>query len=245
MLGIVYKGVAFPLLFTMLDKRGNSNIQERIALVNRFVALFGKQCIHSLVADREFVGEKWIAFLNQENIRYHIRIRNNFKVYVPSKNKDIKAFWLFNNLKVGEYKVYHKIVKVNNQYCYISGSKWTNGKFLIIISYNKPEQAKQEYQQRWQIEMCFKAMKSSGFDIEKTHLTKLDRLEKLILLVMIAFVWCYIVGKHLHQIKPIKVKKHGRKAITIFKYGLNYIANVFLNTLNQGNINIMSFLSCT
>jgi len=88
-------------------------------------------------------------------------------------------------------------------------------------------------------------MKSSGFDIEKTHLTKLDRLEKLILLVMIAFVWCYIVGIYLHQIKPITIKKHGRKAITIFKYGLNHIANVFLNTLNQGNINIMSFLSCT
>jgi len=245
MLGIVYKGVAFPVLFTMLDKRGNSNIQERIALINRFVALFGKQCIHSLVADREFVGEKWIAFLNQENIRYHIRIRNNFKVYVPSKNKDIKAFWLFNNLKVGQYKVYHKIVKVNNQYCYISGSKLTNGEFLIIISYNKPEQAKQDYQERWQIEMCFKAMKSSGFDIEKTHLTKIDRIEKLVLLIMIAFVWCYKVGIYLHKIKPIKIKKHGRKAISIFKYGLNYISNCLLNALSQGNINIMEFLSCT
>ena len=27
MLGVTYKGVAFPLLFTMLAKRGNSNIQ--------------------------------------------------------------------------------------------------------------------------------------------------------------------------------------------------------------------------
>ena len=32
MLGVVYKGVAFPLLFTMLHKRGNSNSQERINL---------------------------------------------------------------------------------------------------------------------------------------------------------------------------------------------------------------------
>jgi hypothetical protein len=93
--------------------------------------------------------------------------------------------------------------------------------------------------------MCFKAMKSSGFDIEKTHLTKPDRIEKLILLLMIAFVWCYKVGIHLHQLKPIKIKKHGRKAITIFKYGLNYIANYLLNALNQIDINIMRFLSCT
>jgi len=41
MLGVTYKGVAFPLLFKMLDKRGNSNCGERIALVERFIKLFG------------------------------------------------------------------------------------------------------------------------------------------------------------------------------------------------------------
>ena len=61
MLGIVYKGVAFPLLFTMLDKRGNSNSHERIELINRFIGLFGKDIIESIVADREFVGEQWLG----------------------------------------------------------------------------------------------------------------------------------------------------------------------------------------
>jgi len=245
MLGIVYKGVAFPLLFTMLEKRGNSNTQERIDLINRFVSLFGKDCIDSLVADREFVGEKWIAYLNQENIRYHIRIRNNFKVFLPDKNKELKVFWLFNNLKIGEHKHYTKIVKLNNQLCYISGSRLIKGEFLIIISFNKPEQAKEHYKQRWQIEMCFKAMKSSGFDIENTHLNKIDRIEKLILLVMIAFVWCYKVGIYLHHLNPIKIKKHGRKAKSIFKNGLDHVANSLLNTVNQNFIEIISFLSCT
>lgn len=245
MLGIVYQGVAFPLIFTMLPKRGNSNTQERIDLLNRFIALFGKQCIDSLVADREFIGEKWIAYLNQQNIRYHIRIRNNFKIYLPSKNKQVKAFWLFNDLKVGQYKYYHKIVKLGEQYCYISGSKLINGEFLIVISFNKPQQAKQHYKQRWQIEMCFKAMKSSGFDIENTHLNKIDRIEKLVLLVMIAFVWCYNVGIYLHKINPIKIKKHGRKAKSIFKNGLDYIANSLLNTVNQNFMDIVKFLSCT
>ena len=34
--------------------------------------------------------------------------------------------------------------------------------------------------------MCFKAMKSSGFDIEKTPLQDIKGIEKLVLLVMIA-----------------------------------------------------------
>lgn len=49
MLGVVYKGVAFPLLFTVLDKTGNSNS----LLINRFILLFGKDYIKSLVADRD------------------------------------------------------------------------------------------------------------------------------------------------------------------------------------------------
>ncbi len=41
--------------------------------------------------------------------------------------------------------------------------------------------------------MCFNAMKSSGFDIENTHLNKIDRIEKLILLVMIFGDDCFFM----------------------------------------------------
>ena len=90
MLGVVYKGVAFPLLFTMLDKRGNSNSQERIDLVNRFIRLFGKDVIKSIVADREFVGDRWLDFLNRNGIKYYIRIRNNFKVELLIRIRPLK-----------------------------------------------------------------------------------------------------------------------------------------------------------
>ena len=64
MLGVNYNGVAFPLLFSMLNKRGNSNCQERIELVTRFTHLFGEECIDCILADREFVGDDWIKYLN-------------------------------------------------------------------------------------------------------------------------------------------------------------------------------------
>lgn len=251
MLGVTYNGVAFPLLFTMLNKRGNSSTQERILLVQRFISLFGKECINSLVADREFVGDKWIEFLNEEKIRYYIRIRNNFKVYVPRKNKEVKAFWLFNHLSIGEYYNYPHIIRLGNQLCYLSGEKIIEkdkGRtFLIIVSFNKPEYAKENYAKRWQIETCIKAMKTSGFNIEKTHLNQIDRVEKLLLLVMIAFVWSYKVGIYLNaQVRKIEVKAHGRKAKSIFKYGLDYICQVLLNPNNkEKRREIFKFLSCT
>ncbi len=250
MLGITYKGVAFPLQFKMLDKRGNSNCQERIDLISRFIRLFGVNCIDCLMADREFVGDDWIKFLNDNNIRYYIRIRNNFKIFLPNKNKEIKVSWLFNSLKKGEFLHYRRIIKMGTQLCYLSGckvnSKDNGSDLLIIVSFNKPEQAQINYGARWQIETCFRAMKSSGFDIEKTHLQDIERIKKLTLIVMIAFVWCYKAGIFIHEhIKKIEIKKHGRKAKSIFKCGLSYIANVLLNAKNQSNINIFSFLSCT
>jgi len=53
----------------MLPKHGNSNSQKRIDLVNRFIRLFGKEVIKSIVADREFAGEKWLGFLNYNQIK--------------------------------------------------------------------------------------------------------------------------------------------------------------------------------
>ncbi|MFA6927360.1 MAG: hypothetical protein WCQ69_10225, partial [Bacteroidales bacterium] len=51
------------------------------------------------------------------------------------------------------------------------------------------------------------------------------RIEKLTLLVMIAFVWCYKTGIFIHEhVKKIEIKKHGRKAKSIFKCGLSFIA---------------------
>jgi hypothetical protein len=246
MLGVCYKNVAFPLMFKMLDKRGNSNTQERIELIKQYIKWFGRDTIDCLLADREFVGEKWTEYLNGEQIRYYIRVRNNFEVYSFQSNKLIPAFWLFNNLKVNEFYNYPKILKLHGQLCYLSGSKTINrnGKieFLIIVSYNKPEQAQFYYEKRWEIETQFRGLKSSGFNIEDTHVTDLERLEKLFLLTLIAFVWCYRLGEYIDDnVKKIKIKNHGRRAVSVFKNGLDYLSQVFLSGFNIHNINIMRF----
>jgi hypothetical protein len=112
MLGVIYKNVAFPLMFKMLYKRGNADTQECISLISKYIEWFGKESIDCLLADREFVGGKWLEFLNNDKIPYHIRIRNNFTIYSYQKQAKIKAFWLFNNLKVSESYHYPKNSRV-------------------------------------------------------------------------------------------------------------------------------------
>jgi len=250
MLGVSYKNVAFPLMFSLLDKRGNSDTEERIRLMNKYIEWFGLDTIDCLLADREFIGATWLAFLNDNQIRYHIRIRNNFKVFLYHKQEEIPVFWLFNKLKMNEFYHYPKIVELHGQRCYLSGCKTKDrvGKmeFLILVSFNKHGQSMTYYKQRWQVETLFKAMKSSGFNIEDTHVTDLKRLERLFLLTMIAFVWCYRIGDFLDEhVKRIKIKTHGRRAVSVFKNGLDFLSKCFLTNINALNINPFSFLSCT
>jgi hypothetical protein len=55
---ITFQGVAFPIPVAMLDKRGNSHTRERIALMERYIRLFGCDTVDCLLADREFAGEQ-------------------------------------------------------------------------------------------------------------------------------------------------------------------------------------------
>jgi hypothetical protein len=249
-LAVVYQGVAFPILISMLDKCGNSHTKERVEIMNRYISLFGCDTIDCLLADREFVGEHWIEYLNRHNIRYYIRIRENFYVDDPRTGKRFKANWMFNGLKCGEYHFFRRIYRVNGQLCYLSASKVKNKQgtpeLQIIIAFSKPENAQQIYKERWQIETAFRALKSSGFNIEDTHLSDLNRIEKLFSMVMVAFAWAYVVGIFANEyIKPIRILKHGKRAKSLFKYGLEIITSILLNPLTSNNFDIFKFLSCT
>lgn len=250
MLGVTYKGVAFPLLFTMLDKRGNSNWKERTRLIDRFIRLFGAECIDSLVADREFVGKEWVEYLNNRRIRYYLRIKQNFWLRNPKSCQDVRAWHLFHGLKLGRERVYDKLFLLKGEYVYISGALLKNSdgvpELQILICYNRPEEAVATYKQRWQIETCFRAMKSSGFNIEDTHLRDIDRIARLTAMVCIALAWAYLVGEHKDiNVKAIRILKHGKRAKSLIKYGLEEIANVLLRPLYKPKFDVFKFLSCT
>jgi hypothetical protein len=63
---------------------------------------------------------------------------------------------------------------------------------------------------------------------------------------MIAFVWCYKIGDYIDSsIKPIKIKKHGSRTVSIFRYGLDYLSRTMITKINNLNIDVLKFLSCT
>lgn len=250
-LGVIYKGMSLPILWTFLgDKRGNTDQKERIALMERYKRLFGLQTLEFITADREFIGEQWWQWLIEHNISFFIRIRQNMKVDIPHKSQ-VTAFWLFNRLPLNTAFQYPKIVQIKGNKVYLSGLKYLNreGKieFLIVASFDKPQQALEFYKLRWQIETMFRAFKTAGFNLEDTHLKHTDRLDKLLAIAALAFVWAYKAGIYRHnEIKPIKIKNHQRPEKSFFAYGLEWIAQVLINHFHQLWQKVFPpFLSCT
>ncbi len=227
-MGIVYMGIAFPILWISLDKRGNSNTKERIALTQRFIALFGINKILCIVADREFIGNAWFNYLLQTSIKFRIRIKEN-NLVSNSRGLHVPVKRLFRQLKPGKFKVLEGKRNVMGHDLYIIGSKLPTGEYMILVTDTDPRCALEDYKKRWGIETLFGCLKTRGFNFESTHLTKLERIEKLVALLSIAFTWCHIIGEWKNNQKEIVIKKHGRKAISLFRYGFDVLREILFN----------------
>lgn len=233
-LAIVYQGIAIPILWVYLPKKGNSNTAERIALIDQFIAIFGVEKIACLLADREFCGQEWILYLIEKNIKFRLRIKVNTQInrrhggFAPVKN-------FFQSLPINSVMPLKGTRQVWGQPLYVTGMRLVSGEYLIII-HSDPNTAvlvMEDYAKRWEIETLFKCLKSGGFNFEDTHLIDPERLEKLVAFLAIAFSWAYLIGEWCHTQKPIRVKSHQRPAKSIFRYGLDWLRDILLNMIEK------------
>jgi DDE family transposase len=248
MLGIVYKGVAFPLLWSVLEKRGNSNTAERIALISEFVSLFGASAIQYLCADREFIGKRWFAYLTSYDIDFRIRVRHNTRI--PNARGELVSAWkLFRAGRVDQPVIFDRARRIWGLDLYVSGMRLAKGEYLILLSPRYQATAIEDYAQRWEIETLFGCLKSRGFCLEKTHVTDPERLKKLLALLAMAFCWAHLVGEWLVELKPLKIKRHGRLAKSIFRHGFDHLRRILCNLSEPPQVvkfrQVIQLLSCT
>lgn len=74
MLSLVDKGVAFPLLWMVLEKKGCCHTAQRITLLEKYLKLFGKGSISFVTADREFICNSVMRFLTGSNALFVLEI---------------------------------------------------------------------------------------------------------------------------------------------------------------------------
>ena len=248
MVAVCADGIALPLLWRMLPKEGCSNTQMRIDLLEELFDLLDPAAVRALVADREFIGKKWFAYLKRRKIGFVIRVRSFFYISTR-KGRRVRGKRLFAHLRPGEVLALRKrriVCGHRLHVCAIAPQKGDD--MVILVGSEQAHRALAFYGKRWQIETLFAALKSRGFDLESTHLTDKERVAKLIGLLSIAFIWAYRVGAWLQkEVKPIAIKSHGRRAQSVFRYGLDHLKVFLLNhtATDRRFLQLANFLSCT
>lgn len=157
-------------------------------------------------------------------------------------------FHFFQNLPLAQHKILKQRYRIFGHRLAVAGARLAGGEYLIVLTNRNPQNALASYAQRWQIECLFKALKSSGFDFEASHLKHLERLDTLLVVVCLAFLWALKVGEFVHrQLKPIQTKSHGRKQRSLFRTGLDHLRHSLTNALTkpQDLDRCFKLLSCT
>jgi hypothetical protein len=223
MVSIEHFGIGIPIFWTILDKGGTSSSQDRIDLLSKVIKRLGVENIKVILGDREFIGELWFRFLIENKISFVIRVKGGFLVGGIQSDSAIPIKTLVKKLGRKKKVINHPITLWGH--CLFASVEHAKGakEPLIVVSNEAFPNALDLYRWRWGIETLFSCLKTRGFRMEDTHMVEPAKIEKLIFVLAIGFCWAYKTGELLAQQKPIEVKKHNRKAKSIFRLGLNFI----------------------
>ncbi len=213
-LAVIVGNTAVPLLWRVLEHSGNSDTPERICLLQEFLTRFGRHSMRLITADREFIGEDWLAWLTQQQVPFCLRIRySDLLTHADGTCAQAAAFF------ARACRCRKLPFTLWNQPVFVGGKRLATGDWLIVVS-NRAGDLPAQYRHRWGIETLFQAMKKRGFDLEATCTT---RTGSLLGLLSLCYVWCLRAGLFLVAGDPAALLKHGRPAQSWFRCGLDYL----------------------
>ncbi len=223
-LAVVTHGCAVPLLWSVLPNCGNSDTEERKELLARFVSLFGTGRLRLVTADREFIGKDWIAWLLGQEIPFRIRIKASEYLLHPDGREQHAHEWF----ALRSCRCKPRPLRLWGLPVFVGGKRLQDGKYLIVISNEAGDDLWLDYRLRWKIETLFQALKGRGFDMESCRLSQERRLSNWFGFLALGLCWCLKVGRALDALAPLPLKKHGRRALSVFQRGLNELRSLLM-----------------
>lgn len=230
---IIYKGVAIPIYWMNIKKRGISNYGERKTLLKRAIRYFnlsGK----TLIADREYIGVEWFKLLINSTIDFAIRTKKN--TYVEAVNQAYGKTYQQMIDKVLRSKIADKAISkvieldgVKLLFVVVKNPKNDPKEpviFLLSSQLHKPAKSvAMIYCKRYKIEHCFKHLKSNGFNLEQINLRTPARCRLLMAITVFAYVLSIHEGLKDYKKVSMKIYAEGQieKSVSIFRNGIDQL----------------------
>src|SRR5947207_10030438 len=104
----------------------------------------------------------------------------------------------------------------------------TEEEALLVIS-DLPACGKRlaEYKLRWRVESTFQDLKSRGWDWEESHVRRLDRVDRMLLVLFLVIWWlAHLAASCIHDGQRDRYDRHDRRDKSILRIGRLYLLDL-------------------
>jgi hypothetical protein len=233
---------AIPLVWVVLPGTGVPPVEKLEAMLTR-AAEFLRPHVKSVrfLADRGFRDCDWAHLSRKLGWNYDIREAHN--TYVTLENG---RYCRIDELGVqpGQRRYFQNVGLTQDVKLYANLSvTWTTGdathkpELLAVVSDQRACRARlREYAVRMDTEESFRDDKSGGFDMADTRLQHAERLERLLLALAIAKLWCHELGEHVLQNGETArrtIDPGPERELSIFQLGLRWLKRCVSTDIHQ------------
>jgi hypothetical protein len=231
--------VAIPVWWEDLGKAGHSSQEERMGMLNKAMAQY-EMAGMTLLADREYVGKDWFKYLSKSGLYFVVRVKEG--IYHQEVDAGGGRTWQqlkeLAARKANGKKVSKKIEMdgLCLHYIVMQNPRPDAEDELIYLLTNlhSPTQASRFYEWRWQIEVCFKHLKSNGVNLEAMNVQGKEKRHLMMAIAVLVYILAIregLIKEHRDGIRWVLDKASGfeYRAVSVFLKGLDILRRRALN----------------
>lgn len=236
-IGLLYQGVFFPLVWLDLERKGNSKWQTQLDLLDKLISwwsLSGKPLPQLFfTGDREFIHHRLIEGLQKREITFVLRLKENrsfqlcHKKGFREKKTTLKTFQRYMQIRhLNKVEILVGGTVIVNLTIVPNANKKSPDKFIYLVTnMDDMTQAALFYRKRWKIECCFKHLKSGGFDLEAVSVKQPHQIHILMACLVVVYAMAVHCGIMAINIKPLKTRFFKNQnayypEVAVFRHGI-------------------------
>jgi hypothetical protein len=199
MVSVYYRKRALPLLWCVLSHQGNSTFKERNLVLAHLAELLPAGCSVLILGDREFGQVDMMRSIRQQGWDFCLRVKGTHFICVGSN------IWVqLRHLapSTGTHYFLTDVVLTKAQ-CYgplhftLALDKDSTDPWFIATNLVPTRRTLREYGRRFGCEEMFSDLKSRGFHLDLSQLLIPERFSRLLLAVVLLYVWVLSLARRL------------------------------------------------
>ncbi len=226
--GLAYRGRTFPLVWVVLPGKGSTSFRQQAALLKAVELLIDDSCTVVLLGDREFRSTALMNFCKRRH--WHFRLRIKCDTWIRANRQWFQLRDL--RLQPGERRYFQNVYITRKRRGPFQLACWRSvGKedpWYIATDETAGPKTLFEFKKGFYVEPMFSDFKRRGFDIERTRIQNPERISRLLLLVVLSYL--FITEQGLRCIRRGKrryFEKGNRRFYSLFRLGELYFSDRF------------------